>query len=274
MAKRKPKLPPITASQILGLLTVKHSDDVFIPECKTGPSMCVEHLRMDAWAMKRSWAHPLTISYEIKVRRSDFLQDYKWREYLPYCNQLFFVCPPGVIEKNELPPEAGLIVSSTNGTRLYTKKKAPQRDVSIPEELWRYILMHRTAIKKEDSRPSSHDFWQQWLQNKKLDYELGRRISRCLRETITGKVNEATNENVRLQSENASLVEVREVLTRLGMDGIPPEYYVERRVKAMQEVIPAKLLREVQDMTRDLQSFEKDLLSAIDSNATAESDDG
>lgn len=79
------------AKNILRLLEAKHSKDLLIPECKDGPTQSVsEHLRMDAWVMNRSWAHPCYTAYEIKVTRSDFLNDRKWRGYLPYCNEFFF----------------------------------------------------------------------------------------------------------------------------------------------------------------------------------------
>ena len=52
----------------------------------------------------------------------------KWRGYLPYCNQFYFVTPPGLVDPGEVGSDAGLIVCSKNATRLYTKRKAPTRD--------------------------------------------------------------------------------------------------------------------------------------------------
>lgn len=68
------KAAPITAKAILELLRAKHAEDVFVPECKTGPSQGHDHSRFDAWVMKKSWANAATIGYEIKVSRSDFLR--------------------------------------------------------------------------------------------------------------------------------------------------------------------------------------------------------
>jgi hypothetical protein len=61
--------------EIITLLKQKHYDDIFIPECKDGPTQLGSHLRMDAWVMKKSWANSCFIGYEEKVSRSDFLQD-------------------------------------------------------------------------------------------------------------------------------------------------------------------------------------------------------
>jgi hypothetical protein len=93
----------ITAQTIVDLLAEKHSSDVFIRECKDGPSVNNSHCRLDAWAMKRSWSSPCTYGYEVKVSRQDFLKDDKWRNYLPYCNEFYFAATKGLIQLEELP---------------------------------------------------------------------------------------------------------------------------------------------------------------------------
>src|SRR5687767_11755578 len=128
----KPKTPKFDASVILAMLTNKHAEDVFVPECKDGPShgsMC----KLDGWAMAKSWARPCVTGYEIKVSRSDFLRDNKWPSYLPMCNELYFVSPRDVIKPEECPEPCGLLYVADSGTRLFTKKKAPYRSVTIPE---------------------------------------------------------------------------------------------------------------------------------------------
>jgi len=135
-------IPVITSTTVLSALMEKHKYDVCVPECKTGETWTAHGCpRMDLWVMARSWAHPRTIGYEIKVSRQDFLHDNKWPQYLDYCKEFYFACPRGVIDPGELPAEAGLLVLS--GTRMIVKKKAPVRSVEIPEKLYRYILMRR-----------------------------------------------------------------------------------------------------------------------------------
>ena len=147
---KTPKPPKIIAPMILDLLAAKHRGDVFVAECKTGPTTTANahHLRMDAWVMRRSWAHPDTTGYEIKVSRGDFLRDDKWPAYLKYCNRFYFVCPPNMIAVNEVPAGCGLMWASKNAAMLYTKIKAPRREVEIPENLWRYVLMCRASIQR------------------------------------------------------------------------------------------------------------------------------
>ncbi len=156
----------MTAKDIMALLEAKHAEDVFIPECKDGPSQASRHVRMDAWAMNKSWANPLITAYEIKVSRQDFIKDNKWPAYLDCCNQLYFVCPRGLIGVHEMSPQLGLIYISKTASILVTKKKAPYREVTIPETLWRYILMCRVKTKAEDDDLDKATIWKQWLAKK------------------------------------------------------------------------------------------------------------
>ena len=137
----------MTSKTILQALKERHWKDVFIPECKTGPTWVNQNLRrLDAWVMRRSWTQFGTIGYEVKVSRSDFKQDNKWREYLSYCHWFYFVCPWGLIQPEEIEKDAGLCWVSKNSQRIYTKKHVEKRDIEIPVELLIHILMSRTII--------------------------------------------------------------------------------------------------------------------------------
>src|SRR5688500_474856 len=111
----------ITARHIESLLAERHKADFFASQVKTGATHTNSDLLiLDGWAMKKSWANPLSIGYEIKISRSDFLSDRKWHRYMPYCNEFYFVTKPGIIRQDEIPPEVGLILCSTTGTTLLT----------------------------------------------------------------------------------------------------------------------------------------------------------
>lgn len=67
---------------ITDLLIARHAGDVFVPECKNGSTWETYYsdqrlLKLDGWAMKKSWKNPCMTGYEIKVDRSDFLNDEK-----------------------------------------------------------------------------------------------------------------------------------------------------------------------------------------------------
>lgn len=132
---------------ILKLLEKKHKEDVFVSHCKNGSTWGTRGLLiLDAWVMKRSWVNPCIIGYEIKISKSDFISDTKWKKYLDYCNVFYFVCPPQTIRKEELPAEAGLYYTSKNVKMLYIQKPSKYRNIPIPEEIYRYVLMCRAVI--------------------------------------------------------------------------------------------------------------------------------
>ena len=134
----------MTAETIIELLAARHAADLFVPECKVGGTLTLrgDALRLDAWVMRKSWADFRCIGYEVKVSRHDFARDVKWRRYLPYCHEFYFVCPAGLIGSDEVPDGAGLIWA---GPRLRRKVAAPwhEPDPSRLVRLMTYILMWR-----------------------------------------------------------------------------------------------------------------------------------
>lgn len=258
----------ITATTLLRLLEQKHEKEVFVPECKNGPTHSGPHCRLDAWAMKKSWSKPCVYGYEIKVSRSDFMQDDKWPSYLTMCNQLYFVCPAELIDKDELPADVGLIWASKNGAKLYTKKKAPFRDVNIPEDLFRYLLMCRTVITREYGRYNKRDFWERWLENKAIDRDFGHHVRYTLAKRIDEEITKVQLENERLKNMMDGYDDIRELLKELGHE---PEQFrrisrwaVERQIKEALQVIPRELLSSLDQVARQA-GRAKEALEAFES---------
>ncbi len=206
-----------TAKEIKDLLALKHSSDLFIPECKTGSSAkgC---LRMDAWVMRKSWANYATIGYEIKVSRADFIGDKKWPMYLKYCNEFYFVCPPKIIMPEEVGEDAGLLWCSESGNRLYTKKKAPYRSKITPEDVFIYILMWRTKVVEEYQAESGSIEWTNWLAQKDEDKHLGYNVSSKIRKLVEQRIDLVDRENQRLKNELDKLKDVAKFVKDLGVD--------------------------------------------------------
>jgi hypothetical protein len=134
-----------TANHIKALLAHKHRKDVFATEVNLG-SAWANCRRMDAWAMKRTWAPITTIGYEIKVSRADFLRDDKWPEYLDHCGEFYFVCPHGMISTSEIPPGVGLIVTTKAGDGLRTARRATRHGSGLSQSVAAYLLMNRATI--------------------------------------------------------------------------------------------------------------------------------
>ena len=209
----------IEAVDLLDLLLEKHQKDLCIPECKTGASYGPDGFqKIDLWVMKKSWSNPAWYGYEIKVNRQDFLRDEKWQVSLPYCTSFSFVAPPGIIDVSELPPEAGLIVSSKNGTRLYTKKKAPVRQVEIPDDIYRYVLMWRTKVTRGYGPVHDREYWERWLKDRHKGEELGREVAYQLSKEARKQIDEARIAESRMKEENETLKGLKEELLTFGIE--------------------------------------------------------
>jgi len=202
--------------QLIELLAQKHSKDVFVAECKNGPTWFGSHLRLDAWAMVRSWAHPRTVAYEIKMSRADWKRDDKWTDYLQYCNELYFVIPDkSVILPTELPPEAGLFVASTHMSKLYMLKKAAYRQVTIPEKFYRYVLMSRVVVSDSELADDGRaEYFRAWLKRKREWNDLGTAVSSKVQKHLS-EANAAVHK-MQMQIETYEAVKKR--IIELGGD--------------------------------------------------------
>ena len=211
----------MTERDITDVLIQSHKNNfVCIPQCKTGASWLSRDMSIiDMWCMKKSWTNPLVIGYEIKTSRSDFLNDKKWRGYLPYCNEFYFVVTgKNVAIPDEMSDGVGLKYISSTGTRIYTKRKAIYRDVEIPEEIYRYILMGRVSISRDDIVTDKTLFWRNWLKTKELNYQLGHRISKELRDVIDNKMKDLERTNNHIVDENKKLNDVKRYLESTGIN--------------------------------------------------------
>lgn len=266
------------ASDIVALLADKHAKDVFVPECKTGPTWGSQMLRLDAWAMARSWSKPTTWGYEVKVSRGDFLADEKWRGYLDYCNRFSFVCPPKLIAPQELPAGVGLIYVTKTGTRLITKRKAHHRDVEVPEELFRYVLMSRTNIVRNmwdaNGSESKADYWRRWLIERRVDRDFGDHVGRAIGERVREEVLKAREENKALRRQVESLEEVSKFLAELDIDPTDAirshREYVRDRLDDARRItrqLPIHELKRLQNacanVARELECLERDAQKPI-----------
>lgn len=254
------------AKEILSLLECKHAKDVFIAECKDGPTQGSKHFRLDAWAMPRSWVRPSVLGYEIKVSRQDFINDEKWPNYLGMCNRLFFVCPKGMIQVGEVPSDAGLIYATAKQLRI--AKAAPLRTDPIRENVWRYILMCRTAITSEntESQEQRMAYWREWLERKRENQDLGHRVS----QRIAERVGEIEAENALLRAESKALNVFRERLEELGYNPKYPvsQWNVQTALQKLQTDIPGWVYRDIKRGIDALQAV-KELVTA-DRESTCE----
>lgn len=140
---------------------------------------------------------------------------------------------------------AGLMWASKNGTRLYTKKKAPRREIQDPVSVYQYVLMCRAQIGGESRFETKEEFWRRWLEKKRDERGLGREVSRALRKKYEQDVDKVHTENRILQAENEALKEVKALCEEFG---ISLHSWAGRRrdqVRALAEAVPAEALKEI-----------------------------
>ena len=232
----------MTADDLIALLKAKHAEDVVVTECKLGPSWGGGCGRIDAWVMPRSWVHPSVHAYETKVARSDFVADNKWMNYLPYCNQFWWVTAPGVCTKAEIPAGCGWMEASLTGSRLFTRVKAPFVQRPIPEEVFRYILMSRVKIVDEQPHHTSRERIEAILSAKAGDLHFGRLAGKRIHQLVKERISKVEAENMELIQRYKDYDEIREVLGRLGLDPRHASTWaVERKVADLKRVVPAGL---------------------------------
>ncbi|MCL2563122.1 MAG: MmcB family DNA repair protein [Oscillospiraceae bacterium] len=166
-------------------LARRHKKDMFFTEVKDGPTHSVRHhSKIDALSISLSWLNFSIIGYEIKVSRSDFLRDEKWRAYLPMCNQLYFAVAPGVCDPAEVPDVCGLVTMTAKGG-LRIVRKAPWREIDEPVNMYKYLMFTYLGANPSGSRMTRAEditradrlaMWRDYLDDKETMREIGRRV--------------------------------------------------------------------------------------------------
>ncbi len=251
----------MTSHDIQKLLKAKHSKDIYVPECKNGQSYVEGLLRLDGLAIARSYANPMVTGYEIKVSRYDFMGDEKYHHYLKYCNCFYFVCPPDLIQPNELPDNIGLLWSSKNCKKLYKKKKAVYIDQDIPADIYKYILITRAVIKQETNyyvQESKAEYWDRWLEKKEIDRDFGHHVRGSIRRAFIEKMEIVEEENKRLRKENEEYAHVKEILTDSGINTDRTwnlDRDVEARLKELKSSFPLGMEDNIKSCISQLTKF-------------------
>lgn len=161
----------VTSTDIKIALSQMHQSrsTYFITECKTCSTYFPDPqglLKFDGLAITKSYTSPNIIGYEIKVSRGDFKQDNKWHLYLQYCNEFFFVVPKGLITKDELPENVGLIYYDPDKKTLRTVKKALYRQIEKPVGIYEYIIYSRLDEDRIPFYDSKVEYCKDYIENK------------------------------------------------------------------------------------------------------------
>jgi len=111
----------------------------------------------DVFRFKKSYNRPQFTVYEVKVQRSDFLQDIKkgkYKKYFPVSERVYFVVPKGLVKKEEVPEDCGLMVYNED-RKSFTVVKAPKlRKDRIELDHYDYLSI---VFSLDDKRKSIRD---------------------------------------------------------------------------------------------------------------------
>lgn len=235
------------------LLRERHKEDLYVEECKDGATWNRAHYRLDGWAMAKSWSAPRMIGYEIKVSRGDFMRDDKWPNYLPLCNELYFVCPAKLIQPEEIPDKVGLIWA---GGRLITKRKAAYREITPPTSLMTYILICRTKIDTEpvespNAKAAKSEYYKKLVESKAFAEEVGSRLGgRLARE-----IDALHCENRRLKADQERISRVADEIRKFGLDpSWCQTHHIQRQAENMAQAFPPKVMQTMKRLAQELES--------------------
>jgi hypothetical protein len=178
-------VPMMTASEVVACLR-RTVGGIFLEQVKTGPTYAAPGgtgpRRIDAVAIKPSWTVPCITAYEVKVSRSDFLRDRKWTDYLDQCHRLYFACPRGLIDADELEDDRVGLVWTTPSGHASVRRAAPYRRIDMPADLLYYIVLARLAPVNapwniEEAYYRDRRAWgRRYLEEERRDKDLGRAL--------------------------------------------------------------------------------------------------
>lgn len=242
----------MSASALVAMLAARHADDVFVPECKDGPTQTRAHLRLDAWVLAKTWSPITTIGYEVKVDRGDWRRDDKIHNYMPLCHLLYVVAPKGIVPADELPAGVGLMEPVGTGGRLQIKRKAARREIALPAELMVYVLMCRTKITRETG-PLEDRGWrvrqlEDWVKSKGERRELSYAVSQRIRDAFDAQESKIREQERR----HEELEAVRQRVAELGFDINQPvsRWNVRRKLDALNVTVSSWTLQQMRDAAK------------------------
>lgn len=220
----------ITAAVLSKMLAQRHSDAVFIPECKMGMA---GSRTLDGWALLPTWSPLTTIGYETKVSRSDWLQDQKFEEYRAVCHLFFVVAPKRIVERQELPAGVGLLepVGQGDGARLVMRVKAVRQEPD-PAKLVRlmaYALMWKRVEHDpgRQTRPHRAEMWRRWVADRQEFQAIGGSVAGRMRQILT----DAISARRAAEAKAERLADAARVLEELGVQPQWSAYATRREIE-------------------------------------------
>jgi len=184
----------VTAAEILNALIASSDDLIWAKEL----TLLSGGRRVDFWTLAPATSKGYrAMAYEIKISRGDFKRDSNEKQSgaLSYSDRFWYVTPPGLITKAELPEYAGL--QEWNGKRFVVIRKAPPRLKREPD--WEFIvsILRNSGdcrrdiglLKSQLAFYESRDRQQRTQSKFRNDMMMERWISRARKPNIVGASN-------------------------------------------------------------------------------------
>lgn len=245
----------VTATEIKKALAEYHPKDFFITECKTdstyfsGPQGL---LIFDGLAVTRSYTSPCITGYEVKVSRSDFQGDNKYHLYLQYCNEFYFVVPAGLIKKEEIPDNMGLIYYYPETGKLMKKKKALYRKIEEPIGVYKYIIYSRLDQDRipfyEDRAEYAKAYIEDRSEKRRIGMGLGSKMARDLHD-CQERLERLSASESRLEL----LGKIEKILDKYQVLGWHWNRNEEKTLKNLEDALSSSYPKELNHVEDDLQ---------------------
>lgn len=242
----------VTSTDIKKALAEYHEKDFFITECKNGSTYFPPPqglLKFDGLAIRKSYTGPCITGYEIKVSRGDFLQDAKWHLYLQYCNEFYFVVPNGLISKEELPDNVGLIYYNPETGLLKKRKKALYRQIEEPVGVYKYIIFSRLGNDRTPFYEERAEYAAAYLEDKAIKKSVGKRLGSKMAQDL----GDALKRLERLQNAESKLERLKRIEEILEKNDVGRYCWKDEDVlNELDEALKSKYPKGLDSVKRDL----------------------
>lgn len=235
------------AYEIKKALSERHTKDYFLTEALCGSA---GSQRFDAYAIAKSWAHPKYTGYEIKISRGDFLQDDKWRGYLPLCNEFYWICPKDLIKKEEIAEGCGLIYVYPETFAMRRVVKAQFREIGHPVEILLYALFWKEKSNRYPFFNDRAEYFEAWLKNRELNWQLGDKVSKAIREELD-KLRNVQYKNEQLEKDLVSFNKLKELLRQESCRFYDDTEMLKEVTKRLRVTVPNDFLRSLKNIQED-----------------------
>lgn len=120
--------------------------------------------RPDVYTLRKSFTNPYPRAYEIKISTSDFRGDVeraKWTSYFDFADSVTFCVPKGLLKREDVPAEAGLMIRGENGWSTVKAARRVTTNRTLDEFVYMKLLMDgiKRARQPVVPEPRSADPW-------------------------------------------------------------------------------------------------------------------